>query len=236
MTAILDGTPQADFHSYRYLHNTARRLEHLATLSFNYDSKTVLELGAGIGDLTGFFADRGATVTATEGRPENLFVLAERYADNPRVNAHVLNLDPPPTFESDPYDVVVSYGLLYHLSAPATAIEYMANACRGMLLLETICSPGDEVNSPEQAEDPALAVTAFSGMGCRPTRRWVFDQLGERFDHVYMIRTTPAHPEFPTDWDNPSRTSANRGIFIASRSPIDHPDLAPQILDTHRVA
>ena len=41
----------------------------------------MLEVGAGIGDHTSFFLDRGCTVTVTEVQEQNLVVLGSRYAD-----------------------------------------------------------------------------------------------------------------------------------------------------------
>lgn len=40
---------------------------------------TVLEVGAGIGDHTSFFLDRGCQVVSTEAREDNLDILRTRY-------------------------------------------------------------------------------------------------------------------------------------------------------------
>jgi len=54
------------------------------------------EVGAGIGDHTSFFLDRGCSVITTEGRPENLELLRQRY---PQLDVRLLDLDnPEPTF------------------------------------------------------------------------------------------------------------------------------------------
>jgi len=41
-----------DFHSVGYLRHNARRLEHLNSLGLDISGRSVLELGAGIGDHT----------------------------------------------------------------------------------------------------------------------------------------------------------------------------------------
>lgn len=215
--------PQADFHSPRYLRNTARRLEHLATLGLDLFGRTVLELGAGIGDLTTFFVDRDCTVHSTEPRAGNLEILRRRYADEPRVTVETLDLDPPPPAPRSPpgpWDVVFCYGVLYHLSNPEAALDYMAACCRGLLLLESICSAGDDdaVNpKPEQRE---LAGSAVTGRGCRPTRVWIHRTLRDRFEYVYVPSTQPHHCEFPLDWTVPWHDHAARAIFIAARAPV----------------
>ncbi|MBL7145631.1 MAG: class I SAM-dependent methyltransferase [Phycisphaerae bacterium] len=74
-------SPEKAFLSdYYQLHNQ-KRLEHLASLGLDISDSTVLEVGAGIGDHTGFFLDRDCQVVSTDARPENLEILRNRYPD-----------------------------------------------------------------------------------------------------------------------------------------------------------
>jgi hypothetical protein len=79
-------------------------------------------------------------------------------------------------------------------------------------------------------EDPTQAL---DGVGCRPTRRWVWDELQKHFAYVYLTRTQPWHEQFPIDWtavrDAPH--SLIRAIFVASRRLIDNPMLSATLLD-----
>jgi len=84
--------PVSEFHSEAYLRHNARRLEHLASLCAPLAGRTVLEVGAGIGDHSHFYLDRGCVVTITEARSENLDVLRERY---PGCDVRYLDLDDP---------------------------------------------------------------------------------------------------------------------------------------------
>ncbi|MDF1809333.1 MAG: class I SAM-dependent methyltransferase [Phycisphaerales bacterium] len=229
MNSLLADTPQSDFHSWRYLRNTARRLEHLATLGLNFSNSSILELGAGIGDLTTFFLDRGATVHATEGRPENYAFLKDRFDEEPNVTTQIINLDPPPKDFNNTYDTVISYGLLYHLSDPIEALNFMSNAAQDRLLLESICVPGDHLAINPHKEIQSQAGSAYTGLGCRPTRTWVYEQLKERFEFVYLPTTQPSHIEFPTDWTQASYPAATRAIFIASRTPIQNSRLTQEL-------
>lgn len=230
LASVIAGTPQGDFHSDRYLRHTARRLEHLATLGLDLSDKTVLEVGAGIGDLTTFFLDRGCRVHATEGRPDNLEILEQRYADATACTVASLDLDPPPPHDGRTYDVVFSYGLLYHLSNPAAALDYLASSTAGVLLLETIVKPLGTETENQWSEDAQLAGSAVSGTGSRPHRAWVWKQLHARFPHVYLPRTQPSHIEFPVDWTHGSHPAATRSVFIASRTPIETPSLTTELL------
>ena len=210
--------PRELFLGYHYLRHNQRRQEHLATLGLPIHGKRVLEVGAGIGDHTSFFLDRGCSVIVTEPRSENLAVLRARYPELPVIQ---LDLDiASPARERD-VDIVYCYGVLYHLSHPAEAIAYMASRTSGMLLLESCVAYGDEdaLNPVGEAEDnPTQAV---AGRGCRPTRRWVRDRLARHFPHVYATVTQPNHPEFPVDWTTAQTDGGlTRAIFVASRDPI----------------
>lgn len=216
------GTPQFDFHSIRYQTMNARRLEHLASLQLAISERSVLEVGAGIGDLTGFFADRGCRVTSTEGRDDNLELLRQRWSDHERVRVEKLGLDPVPSESFEAHEIVFCYGLLYHLSDPGAALGYLADACTGMLLLETQASFGDHSDHTAWQEDATIASAAVTGKACRPTRPWLTDQLRGLFEHVYFARTQPLHNEFPMAWTPGAIPRSPRLIMVASRTPIEN--------------
>ena len=220
-------SPKEVFLSYRLQQITQRRLEHLASLGLNIARSTVLEVGTGIGDHTSFFLDRGCQVVSTEARKENLEILRSRY---PSIEARYLNLDHPDTTLNESFDIVYCYGVLYHLEKPAEAIKFMSEHCRKMLLLETCVSFGDgELLNPSW-ESPENPVHSISGHCCSPTRKWVYHQLREHFNSVYIPITQPNHEEFPTDWNSPPRTkSLSRSIFIASRQILTNPLLIEDI-------
>ena len=187
------------FLSYHYLRHNQRRLEHLAGLGLNIAGSTVLEVGAGIGDHTSFFIDRGCQVVSNDARQENIRILRSRYA----VRVLYLDLDDSPETFNEQFDIVYCYGLLYHLKNPTKAIEFMSSCCRKMLLLETCVSFGNEDFLNPVIENAANPSQAISGKGCRPTRRWVYNQLKRHFEFVYLPITQPNHEEFPIDWTSP---------------------------------
>jgi hypothetical protein len=215
------------FHSDSYAQINARRLEHLAALQLPLFNRTVLQVGAGIGDLAQFFVDRGCAVTLTEGRTENLDVLRQLHPD---LAAFYLDLDNPDSAFRDRFDVVFCYGTLYHLARPAQAIEYMAARCVEMLLLETCVSLGNEPQMHQVTEQPE-ADQALEGVGSRPTRTWVYEQLGRQFELVYLPTVQPAHPQFPTDWTSETAAPLTRAVFVASRRRLESPLLTTKVLE-----
>lgn len=219
--------PEHFFRSAAYLRHNQRRLEHLSSLGLPIRDATVLEVGAGIGDHTSYFLDRGCQVVSVEARPENLRYLREIY---PQVESLLMDLDAPdPTF-CRKFDIVYCYGLLYHLQKPADALGYMAERCGKLFVLETCVSFGQGKLINSCSEDNADPTQAFSGMGCRPTRDWVYSQLEKHFEYVYLTATQPNHEEFPIDWNEPSEPgSLIRSVFVAARSKLHNDRLTQEI-------
>ena len=226
-------TVLARFQSPHYLRHDQRRLEHLATLGIPLGDRTVLEVGAGAGDLTSFFLDRGAHVTITEGDPDNVAVLTQRY---PLGDVRHLDLDAPDpaTLGDARFDITFAYGVLYHLGRPAEALAFLAEHTRELFLLETCVYPfaGDDIRMHREPPGPE---NALHGVACRPKRGWVMCALRRHFPFVYTTTTQPNHEEFPLDWTVPQDDPwLVRAVFVASRSPLDLPSLTPTLPD-HQV-
>jgi hypothetical protein len=215
------------FHSPYYLRHTARRLEHLASLGIPVRGMSVLEVGAGVGDFSHYYMDRGCRITISEGRPENLAYLRNRY---PGADIRELDLDQPRELTGGPFEVVHCYGVLYHLERPAEALAFMSKQCSRYLFLETRVSYGDESALHPVAEERTHVTEAVSGHGCRPTRTWVMEALRQHFEHVYLTVTQPNHQEFPLDWTpGAPQVDSSRSIFVASRERIDNPLLTTEV-------
>jgi hypothetical protein len=222
--------PAHFFHSDHYTRHNARRLEHLASLGLHLSGKTVLEFGAGIGDHSHYYIDRGCPITITEARPDNLAYLKGRY---PGHEVLYLDLEKPEFNQDTRFQVVHCYGILYHLSNPAEVIDFMARLNSEILLLETCVSFGEAKAVNIVGENEKDPTQSFSGKGCRPTRPWVFGELKKYYEYVYIPLTQPNHEEFPIDWTKPEKFQDKlcRSIFIAARHPLDSPLLSAALVD-----
>jgi len=218
--------PESSFSSHYYQRHTRRRLEHLASLGLAIAGKTVLEVGAGSGDHTDFFVDRGCQVVSTEAREEGVQELRYRY---PTLQCFKLDLEHPPTDFNQTFDIIYCYGTLYHLRNPAEALSFLSKCCSDTLLLSSCVTYGEESAVTLVQEDAAMELHSVSGTGCRPTRRWIYEELKKHFAHVYMPLTQPNHPEFPVNWSEPDNQPLPTAVFIASRKPIDNPLLVEEI-------
>jgi len=224
---IVKLSPETAFLSYHYQRHNQRRLEHLASLGLPIAGYSVLEVGAGIGDHTSFFIDRGCKIVTSDGRQENIKILQSRYPD---IKVIYLDLDHPPEKFNELFDIVYCFGLLYHLQNPVKAIEFMSKCTKRLLLLESCVSYGNDDSVNFCTEDAKNPSQALSGTGCRPTRRWIYNQLKKYFDFVYMPITQPNHEEFPIDWTTPpSQKILTRSIFISSREKLSNILLTEEI-------
>ncbi len=239
----LDLTSSTLFAADFYVRHNMRRLEHLASLGIALHGKSVLEPGAGVGDHTLFYLDRGCRVTAIEPRSDNCTIFREKIAASLTPNPENVTLIEAPVEKvgelTESFDIVHCYGLLYHLSDPRAAIAMLAERCHDVMIVET-CVSMDEgaalnpINEPD--ENPAQAL---DGKGSRPTRSYIWTALQDVMPHVYVPKTQPAHDEFPTDWTKPwnNYSGLTRAVFVASRRPIqDNPVLSTTLLENHEVS
>jgi hypothetical protein len=222
-----------NFFEARYqMHNIAR-LSHLNSLNLELNGKKVLELGAGVGDHTLFYLYKGCDVMPIEGRQELCDFIAKRFG----IGAKKIDFE----FESEKlteysnYDIVHCYGLLYHLSNPEEFLKYACNT-GNIFLLET-CVSTDDAEDPINLVSESLtdATQAISGKGCRPTRKWLFDELSIYYPYVYCSITQPRHEEFPLDLRKKlSNGYLTRAIFIASNFEIYNPQLVQFVPDLYK--
>jgi hypothetical protein len=220
----------ATFLSAPYQRINSRRLEHLSSLNLKIAGREVLEVGAGIGDHTGYFIDRGCRVTSSDGRAECVEAIKARYPSIPVYHFDLNGYLPSAIL---PHEVLYAYGVLYHVRDPARALSLLASLCKDMILLETCVSTDSDsrlVTVEESVQDPTQAL---DGTGCRPSRRWVWEHLQRHFDHVYLTKTQPWHEQFPLDWTTVRHGTIGlfRAIFVASRRPLKNDLLSTTLLE-----
>jgi len=97
-----------------------------------FKDKTMLEVGCGYGYAGELFEKLGANVTSLDARSEHIEIVEERYPHRKTVVADL---------EKDKidghYDIVLSFGLLYHLENPMHFIGEATRVCDN-LIIETV--------------------------------------------------------------------------------------------------
>ena len=239
-------TPENIFGSDHYVRHNMRRLEHLTSLELPLSNRTVLELGAGIGDHTMFYLDRGCSVTALEGREDNVRAAKARMDEaksryeGQKIDYHTFDLESPEEAEKTTpiadAEIIHCYGLLYHLRQPLPMLKWARRKCLDIMIVETALSAGDEEALENVNEDASKVSQALIGVGSRPTRSWVFNSLSRLFPYVYAPATQPSHEEFPTDWRKSQLEGRAliRGVFVASLRPLGNSLLLDRLPQTQR--
>jgi Methyltransferase domain len=217
-----------NFLSPDYQRHNISRLQHLESLGLDLVGKSVLEVGAGVGDHSLFYLYRNCRVLPVEGRASLARALSERLG----IEVKIVDLDrePEKLEQFGHFDLVHCYGLLYHLSDPVRLLSAVSRV-GDCLLLETCVSFGGDLSLNKCKERRSVPSQALHGEGCRPTREWIFDQLKRLYQYVYATRTQPRHHEFPIDWTGPAGESTllNRAVFVASHNPICNPNLVTEL-------
>lgn len=160
-----------------------------------FKEKTMLELGCGYADLGNMFSSFGCLVTSTDARKEHLDEVNKRY---PHITTYILDCDKDKI--TTKYDVILHWGVLYHLS---NVEEHLKNVCEqtDYLLLETeVC---DSINKEiiikinENGYDQA-----FNNIGCRPSERYIENILSKLNFDFKMIKDPIINSSYHVyDWD-----------------------------------
>ncbi len=207
------------------------RLDHLESLNLPITSKSVLEVGSEIGKLTHFFENNKCQILSTEARFENIKEFKTRF---PHRKIEYADLNIPGSHENfGVFQIVFCYGTLYHLHNPSLALKDLAKCCSEIFILETLVNPTDNGIINFLEEDQTANDQAMRGVGCRPSRDWIFNSLKKLYPYVYLPITQPNHDQFPTSWPHKCKSNC-RSIFIASKVKIDSKsliDLIPQKQD-----
>ena len=214
------------FDSSEALSINRARLEHLHSLGLPLNERKVIDFGCGVGHLAQFFVERGCDVVCVDGRRENIERLRLLY---PGLRAEIRDLDHDPLTDLGRFDVVFSYGVLYHLENPFRAIRNWAALCADLLLIETVVTDSP-VPIVAYEEETSTFSQALRNVGCRPSPSFVALALrAAGFSHLYAPREAPAHPDFHFRWTGDLSwrrgESLLRCVFVASREAIANPAL-----------
>ncbi|HEV8529692.1 MAG TPA: methyltransferase domain-containing protein [Actinomycetes bacterium] len=129
----------------------------------------VLEVGAGLGHLGDAFVQLGFDVTSTDGRSEHVEEMKRRGRQ-----AFVLDLESTGVDEVGEFDLILAFGVLYHLARPNEFLRSCGKRAKVLLLETVVCDRKDPViewvTEPGgwRGKDQALHARA-----CRPSPAWV---------------------------------------------------------------
>lgn len=134
----------------------------------------ILEVGAGIGHIGSVFINLGFDVTSTDGRIEYV-----EHMKREGRKAFLLDLDKTGIDEVGDYDIILSFGVLYHLTNPEKHLLSCHNA--KILVLETSVCDSDQslVNPIREGKGIRGRDQALNEFGCRPSPVWIENKCHE---------------------------------------------------------
>lgn len=146
-----------------------------------FKSKTLLELGCGYADIGNMFYELGANVTSSDARKEHLENVRQKY---PHIKTLLIDYDD--TTINDKYDIIIHWGLLYHLKEIDIHLEQVSKKC-DILLLETEVSDSDDIQFYISTNEDGFD-QAFNNKGIRPSPSYVENVLEKNGFQFKLIK------------------------------------------------
>ena len=230
-----------DFESQNYTEINVARWNHIDRSDLIHSGMSVLELGSGPGWFTQKLLDKGCLVTSVDGRPENIRATNDQLTVEQRRlwigYTYDANKDVcPPGLK---YDCVFAYGLLYHVSDPGCFLQLIREVQPAILILETCVTP-DSLTQPDalnMVDEPStVGSQSTTGLGCRPSRLFIWNKLAGLFPCVYSFAQTVPHNQFPVDWTLSSMeeySDYTRMLYVSSLKPLVNRCLVPRLVLQH---
>jgi len=165
-----------------------------------------LELGCGYADIGNMFYELGAIVTSSDIRNEHLNVVKQRY---PHINTLLIDGDNPDIKEK--YDIIIHWGLLYHLNEIESHLEKISQKCNVMFLeTEVVDSDDDQsyISIHENGYDQA-----FNNKGIRPSPAYIEKVLEKNGFQFKLIKDSILNSDFHIyDWNISNSKSHRSGL------------------------
>ena len=168
--------------------------------------KTLLELGGGHGHNGNEFHNLGCKVTSSDARREHLQVGMEMF---PHMDFKLVDGDKDDIDEK--YDIILHWGLLYHLEEIEVHLKKVCQKC-DVILLETEVSDSDDADF-YIATDESGYDQAYNKKGIRPSEKYVEKVLNNNGFKSFMVKDPIANSSSHNyDWDITNTKTWRHGL------------------------
>lgn len=121
----------------RLIKDNARKIEfHVTTTILNkyiLPKHKILELGAGTGAYSFYYAERGNMVVATDLTPKHVDIIKEKIkakGEKVNVSADIINATDLSVYDSESFDIVTCLGPMYHLTDEKDRVKCIQESLR----------------------------------------------------------------------------------------------------------
>ncbi len=165
----------------------------LPELKDNLELKTAIDTGCGIGVFSKYLSTLGLSVVGFDGRPENIEEARKR---NPDISFYVHNIEDTKVLELGTFDVVLCFGLLYHLENLSRTIRVLHSLTGKLLIIESMIvqhsRPMAALVDESEGEDQSL-----HGVALIPSQAYLVKMLYRAgFPSVFKVTKPPDHEDF----------------------------------------
>jgi len=173
-----------------------------------------VDAGCGVGFFSQTLADCGLNVCGFDGRGENVTEARRRF---PHIPFDQGDIEDDLILQLGGFDLVLCFGLLYHLENPLLAIRNLRALTEKCLLLESMCLPGEKLSMLLRTE-PRQEDQSLMEIACYPSEGSLVKMLYRAgYGEVYRVMPLPDHEDFRETAEHARR----RTVLLASIAPID---------------
>ncbi len=212
--------------------NESRKLfldRFLPLLQKNRELRTALDVGCGFGFFSSYLRRAGFEVSALDGRESNIVEARKR---SPGIRFEVQDIEDVNFAKARSYDLVLCFGLLYHLENPFRAVRNLAALTGEVFVVETRVAPYHSdvalLYQENHQQDQGLSYVAMI-----PSRECLVKMMySAGFPFVYRIKILPDHEQFRA---SPIRKSM-RTMLLAAKREMQSPllEVIPEPTNTNR--
>ena len=190
-------------------------IQHVVTrLKRAVELSNAVDAGCGVGFFSQTLTECGLNVCGFDGRGENVEEARRRF---PHIPFEQGDIEGRAILRLGRFDLVLCFGLLYHLENPLRAIRNLRGLTQKCLLLESMCLP-EEKSSMLLREDPRQEDQSLTDVACYPSEGSLVKMLYRAgFGMVYRVIPLPDHEDFRETAEHARR----RTVLLASTAAID---------------
>jgi SAM-dependent methyltransferase len=154
---------------------------------------TAIDVACGTGYFSNVLCEVGFDVLGVDVRATNVAQARSRF---PSLKFAIADAEELQLMRQGTFDLVLCFGLLYHLENPFRVIRNLRSLADKILVVESMCAPGDDPSmqllDESDAADQGLNYVAFY-----PTESCIVKMLFRaEFPFVYGITIPPDHRDF----------------------------------------